>query len=48
MFELSQETKDSVVAYLRESGVVKDDVADEDLEAVLDNVVAIVKKQFGF
>lgn len=48
MFELSQETKDAVVAYLRESGVVKDDVSDADLEVALDNVVAIVKKQFGF
>lgn len=48
MFELSEETKANVVAYLRESGVVTMDVTDDQLEEVLDNVVAIVKKQFGF
>jgi hypothetical protein len=48
MFELTQETKDAVVAYLIQTGVVKEDVTTEQLEVALDGVVAIVKKQFGF
>lgn len=48
MFELTQETKDAVIAYLRDSGVIVKEASDEVLEVVLDNVVSIVKKQFGF
>jgi len=48
MFELTEETKTAVIIYLRESGVVKEGASDETLQVVLDNVVSIVKKQFGF
>lgn len=48
MFELTEETKNNIIAYLRESGVVVDEASDETLEVVIDNVVSIVKRQFGF
>ena len=47
MFELTQETKDAVVAYLKDQLVVREGVSDADLEAAIDGVVAIVKRQFG-
>ena len=43
MFTLTQETKDAIIAYLRESGLVKDDASDETLEVAIDNIVTIVK-----
>ena len=48
MFELNEDTKTIIIAYLKECNVVKDDVSDETLMAVLDNVAVIVKRQFGF
>jgi hypothetical protein len=48
MFELTQETKDTVITYLLSTGLVKEDATSEQLEEALDNVVSIVKRQFGF
>ena len=48
MFDLTKETKDEIVKYLREAGVIKEGTTDLTLELVLDNVVTIVKRQFGF
>ena len=48
MFELTQETKDSVIAYLRSTGLVVESATKEQMEEALDNVVSLVKRQFGF
>lgn len=47
MFELTQETKDAIISYLRTASVVDPDVTDENLNVVIDNIVTIVKRQFG-
>ena len=48
MFDLTEETKAEIVKYLRDCHVVKEGVTDETLQAVLDNVAVLVKRQFGF
>jgi len=48
MFDLTQETKQEVIQYLRSTGLIAEHATEEQLEAALDNVVAMVKRSFGF
>jgi hypothetical protein len=47
MFELSEETKVNIIAVLRDRLPV-DTVSDQDLKETIDEVVKVVKSQFGF
>ena len=47
MFELTEETRNNVIALLREKMEISH-YTDDELNSILDEVVAIVKKQFGF
>jgi hypothetical protein len=47
MFELNDETRDAIVTILRERfNLTKE--SNEDINAVIDEVVTTVKAQFGF
>lgn len=46
MFELNEETRNNIVAILRERFDLSQ--SDEDISAVIDEVVSTVKAQFGF
>ena len=47
MFELTEETRNSVIALLREKMEISH-YTDDELNSIIDDVVNIVKKQFGF
>mgnify|MGYP003353700197 CR=1 FL=1 len=47
MFELTEETRNNVIALLREKMEI-DHLTNEELNSIIDDVVNIVKAQFGF
>lgn len=47
MFELTEETRNNIVAILRERLALTEH-SDEEINAVIDEVVTTVKAQFGF
>lgn len=46
MFNLTDETRTAIIAVLREQLVI-DNVTDEELNSIIDEIVTVVKKQFG-
>ena len=47
MFELTEETRNNIIALLRESMDI-DHVTKDELNSIIDEMVIIVKAQFGF
>jgi|694.fasta_scaffold00037_97 hypothetical protein len=47
MFELTEETRNNVIALLREKMEISH-YTDDELNSIIDDVVSIVKQQFGF
>lgn len=47
MFELTEETRNNIIALLREKMDI-DHVTKDELNSIIDDMVNIVKAQFGF
>lgn len=47
MFELTEETRSSIIALLRERIYDHEKYTDGELNALIDEVVDVVKRQFG-
>lgn len=48
MFELSEETRTKIIALLRERLYDHERYTDGEINALIDEVVVVVKSQFGF
>lgn len=48
MFELNEDTRDKVITLLRERLYEHEQYTDAELNELIDEVVVIVKAQFGF